>query len=178
MMNSVSPRCICHGRPVMEHTGPREGKKERGGGGEAYFGRLDLLFQPLPPPLPPTHLLFLFYPPFSTFCLLSCFSSSSFHENQQTETNPQWLVAVFHLVKSQTPVSQSLTVLALTPEAPPTSASSFSPLTEPDDIIVIITAILGSWSLLITAHVVLTAVNHHPAPSSRKRCLIHPPGCG
>lgn len=142
----------------MEHTGPRG--EERGGGGVAYFSSLDLLFQPLPRPPPPHPLLLLLVcPPFPSFCLLSCFSSYSLHENQKTRTNPP-VVGCSISCCEDTDSSIGSTVLALTPEVPPTSASIFTPSAEPDDIIIIITAALGSQSLLITAHVVLPAVNH------------------
>lgn len=118
---------------------------------------------PPPPPLPsfltilPPQLFLLLQPP-----------------REPTDWNkpPWWLVAVFHAVKSQIPVNVQ-TVLAQTPEAPPTSASIFAALAEPDDIIIITIATLGSLSLLITAHVVLTAVNQQPAPCSSKRWLIN-----
>lgn len=112
--------------------------------GAAFYERLELLFQPLPP-LPPAPLP-LHYSSSSALLSHHCASSAvsaPVASMRTIDCNKPPVVACSISCCEVIDVGQSLHVVSvLTPGAPSTSAFSFTSLTEPDVIIAVIMATL------------------------------------
>lgn len=150
----------------------------------AYFSRLDLLSQPPPPPPLPS-----FRRSASTAVSPPAASVRTKGVEQSPPPAPPppwWLVAVFHVVthQSQTPVKVPLSSSDFSsgPCGPSSrlsaSASAFSPLIEPDDIIIarLQPSTLSLFSLALSLFSPLSINPPPPPPSPSRGRHVHPPG--